>query len=328
MSVAEPVADIRREPAVVRFDRLLSIYLVVPVAFALVLCDLFVFGGRLRRALPHHPDQIAFFTIFFNLPHIVASHLIFADRQYLVHYRRQLLGFSLGLAVVTPILYVLAQPVLVVAALLYTYFHVLSQQIGLTGAQLRTADRSFVAWKWTMILVGVGGYVCSIEPNVPGQKVRAWFALGALVLIVPSFFLAARLHRLAKSEGPRRYLWANQAMICGMLVFALIGYPFFAVLMARVVHDLTAFYVYGVHDHNRHAAGIRGNLLYRVSGALGIPTFVLGPVVAIGIAFVVMRLLPTMASLWTVYVLSAFHYYLEGVVWKRGTPHRAHASFA
>ena len=62
--------------------------------------------------------------------------------------------------------------------------------------------------------------------------------------------------------------------------------------------------------------------------AAGLPTWFAAPAVAIGIGLVIERVLPLNASLAAIWVISAFHYYLEGIVWKRGTPHRAHVTFA
>lgn len=311
-------------PAVVRFDRLLAMYVVVPVALAIVALDLVVFGGAFRRVLPSHPDQLLFFTIFFNLPHIVASHLTFADAEYLPHYRRRLVAFGLGLLVVTVVMMRVAPLVLAAAATLFTVFHICAQQVGLTGAQLRTNDRAFVAWKWVTIGSGIAAYAFALEGT---QPLHRHFAGLGLLLLVPSLLLAARLHRRSATVAGRRYLWANQAMFTSMIGVGLLGYPMFAALMPRVVHDLTAFYVYGVHDHNRNRDGAR-NAFFKLAEAVRIPAWVAGPAAAIAIAFVIDRVLSRSHGQQIAYVLAAYHYYFEGVVWKRGSPHREHVAFA
>ncbi len=310
--------------AVVRFDRLLALYAIVPLCAALVAVDLALASGALRRVLPSHPDKLLFFTVFVNLPHIVASHLTVADAEYLPKYRTRILWFGAGLLVVTGALKQLAPMVLGALAVLFTVFHICAQQVGLTGAQLRVGDRTFTAWKWITIASGVAAYVFAVDGT---EAVRRHFAVLGLALLVPSYLLAARLHRRSATAAGRRYLWANQAMFTAMIGLGLLGYPIFAALMPRVVHDLTAFYVYGVHDHNRNRAGAK-NAFYKLAAALRVPTWIAGPAAGILIALAIERALPPETALVIVYTISAFHYYLEGVIWKRGSPHREHVAFA
>jgi hypothetical protein len=300
----------------VRHDRLLALYAIVPLALAAVAVDLLAAGGALRLVLPAHPDQLVFFTLAFNLPHVVASHLILADAEYLRHYWRHLVGFGLALAVVTAALSWSAPALLGALALLATLIHIIAQQTGLTGAQLRVGGWTFDAWKWLTVAIGIAVYL--LHP--------ASLAIAA-VLLLPWFLLAARLHLRSATAAGRRYLWANQALFTGMLALGALGYPLLALLMPRVVHDLTAFYVYGVHDHNRNRDGAR-NAFYRAAATLRVPTWIAGPLVAVTLGVVIERLLPRSASLASVYVLSAFHYYFEAIVWRRGTPHREHVVFA
>lgn len=327
MSVASSGAAIARSTAVVRFDRLLALYFIVPACFVAVLLDALVFHGALRRALPSHPDDIAFFTVLFNGPHIIASHLIFIDREYLAHYRKNLIGFGVVLTLVSIAVFGYSFRLGFFLSLLFTFWHIITQQVGLTGAQLRNSSPTFQAWKWMAIAMGVGAYVMTIGRGVPGFEVRTPFGWIAAALAIPSTIAAILLHRRAPNAGARRYLWANQWMLLGMLAFSVTRYPFFAILMPRVVHDLTAFYVYLVHDHNRSADGPRRNLVYRAAASLGMPTWVFGPLLAIAIAYFVDRVLSRHGVFVVIYVLSAFHYYMEGVVWKRGTPHRVYVAF-
>ena len=50
------------------------------------------------------------------------------------------------------------------------------------------------------------------------------------------------------------------------------GYLFLAILGPRLVHDVTAFTFYIVHDMNRHGADPR-NHLYRLASKLGLGVF-------------------------------------------------------
>lgn len=92
--------------------------------------------------------------------------------------------------------------------------------------------------------------------------------------------------------------------------------PIFVVLIPRVIHDVTAFVFYIAHDHNRNL-GVSQNAFYALFRPSKIPTYVVGLLVAIVIAnvFTEMPGLGYGASI--VLGLLFFHYYSEGIIWKR-----------
>jgi hypothetical protein len=327
MQAQAPAAGAPTTPLVaVRFDRLLLPYAIVPLSLIFVAIDALALRGRLAAALPQHPDRLAFFTLFFNFPHIVASHIILLDREYLKTYWRRIAGAALVIVTLTLLLRVAGPAWSAPAILLVTAFHILSQQVGLTGAQLRTKDWSFPAWKWLTIVLGVGSFQLALSNPAGGPAERLAGLAATLVLAVPWVLIALRLSGRSATASGKRYLWANQALIAVGIGVSFAGYPLFGLLMPRVVHDLTAFYVYGVHDTNRNA-GRPPNALYAASSRLGLPPWLVGPVVAVVFAFWAEHLSGPNLSLHLVYWMSAFHYYLEGVVWRGGSIHRQSAPF-
>ena len=68
---------------------LLGLYAVVPAAIGAALVDGALLGCQLRHALPPLPDHLPYWTLVFNLPHVVASTLLLADREYLAHYHQE-----------------------------------------------------------------------------------------------------------------------------------------------------------------------------------------------------------------------------------------------
>jgi hypothetical protein len=109
-------------------------------------------------------------------------------------------------------------------------------------------------------------------------------------------------------------------MLLALLPLAATGYGFFAAVMPRVVHDLSAFTFYIAHDTNRNRVERHG-LLYKALGFTRLPAWVLLPSVSVGIGYVLAVITPG-SLLQPVALLSLFHYIMEAVTWRRGALHR------
>lgn len=311
----------------VRFRVLLAPYLVVPLALGVVLLDRLALGGELAQRLPRMPDALPLFTVFFNFPHIVASFFPFADRAYLRAYGRRLAITGAVLFALTALVHRVAEAEgIAILASLFTTYHLAAQQLGMAAMQLRVPGGLVRAWKAAMLATGMGAMLVVVDGSVVLGRAKGLLAIGCLAAVVPSLALTTALHRRTTRPEARPYLWANQALFATMAFTAVGGYPLVAWLAIRVVHDLSAFYVYGVHDENRHREG-RPNLVHRALGKLGIAPRLGGPLLGVVVAFVLERLVPSRVTMHAVYWLSLLHYELEGVVWKGGTPHRRHTPF-
>lgn len=115
------------------------------------------------------------------------------------------------------------------------------------------------------------------------------------------------------------------------------GYFFFAVLCPRVTHDVTAFFFYVVHDHNRHHPQAR-NSLYKTFNALKLPVVIVVPGIAIGLTFIMQSYgdyafnqvaqflfrvrVPKTITLGFIGYFSLLHYYTEAFTWKAKSPYR------
>jgi hypothetical protein len=300
----------------------------VPLVVLVVLLDQVVLHGALRQRMPRHPDDLPFFTLIFNVPHLIASHLILIDSGYLRHHGRFLLIGVAVLLLLTGGVALLGDIPFGIATVLVTYYHVFGQQIGLAGAQVRTADGSFAAWRWLTLGAGLSAMLSLFGPRFGvTPRVSSWLVVGAAASTLASMGAAWRLSGKSATAGGRRAVWAGQALLAVMLACVVFRYTIFAVAMVRIVHDLSAFYVYIVHDRNRNL-GEGKNLILGPLLRLGVPTFLAGPLLAIVLAYWVQHSLGHTLSLHVVYWLSALHYLMESVVWKRGSPHREHVAFA
>jgi hypothetical protein len=302
---------------------LLAIYAAVPLCLLAAIVDLALFGGALRQILPRTPDAILLYLIVFNLPHIVASTLIFLDRDYLVHYRYRLLGPSIVIAA-----FVIWGPsvigVALFSAIIYaiTIWHAIGQQFGLAGMMAKTSKNWLRVWKVSGFGAGAAVYfaIYAREATAGGTLTIVVATIFALSLIVFTVATIIGARRAAPGYG-HIFLWANYALVTTAAALFALGYPLLVILMARIVHDCTAFCFYVVHDQNRNAAVPR-NLIYRLFGHLRPPALLLCPLLAMAIAFPLTWYYHVAWVAWLVLGISLLHYYTEGFTWRSGAPHR------
>jgi hypothetical protein len=338
VEAAQSSADASANDRVVECWWLLSLYALVPLAVLIVAIDVLLLDRALQRAyLPSEPERWPFWTLIFGLPHIVASLLTMADREYLQHYRNSLLWPLILFFCISIAGYLGPQPLsytlLFTIIATYTVIHVFSQQIGLTLMMMSTAPTVlFRWWKWFSIGAGLALYVAlygqSQFPHVALGTVRlgdllAYFA-GAMSLAVVA--LAIPLTRQSRTKIGTWYLWANVAMIVSAAAINSAGYTLFVILVPRIIHDVSAFIVYITHDTNRNRSQ-QHNALYRSTRLLRLPPILLLPAASIAIACVLT--VNQHYTLVNVFILtvSFLHYYFEGFIWRGANPHRRHMSF-
>ncbi len=302
---------------------LLAIYAAVPLCLLAAIVDLALFGGAVRRVLPRTPDAILLYLIVFNLPHIVASTLIFLDRDYLTHYRHRLLWPSLAIAA-----FVIWGPSVIglalFSAIIYaiTIWHAIGQQFGLAGMMAKTSKRWLRVWKASGFGAGAAVYfaIYAQDATAGGTLTIAVATIFALSLIAFTAATIIGARRAAAGYG-RAFLWANYALVTAAAILFALGYPLLVILMARIVHDCTAFCFYVVHDQNRNAAAPR-NLIYRLFAGRHPPALLLCPLAAMAIAFPLTWYYHVAWVAWLVLGISLLHYYTEGFTWRSGAPHR------
>jgi hypothetical protein len=326
---------------VLSLARLWWIYAIIPASLLAVAVDRTVLGGHLAETLPRSPDSFLLLALVFGTPHIVASNLIlFTTPEYLRFYRRRLVVISLTLlvAVVTAGLLL---PRDVVFALIagWTVTHVVKQQIGIGNISARLSGPWFRLWAVCGIASGIVFYnAIFLSHRLTGPWAGAVRGTVAVLTAVVALVTLVLVTRVERPLG-RRWVWGNG----GVMVFAgllfLAGYPFFAILIPRFVHDLTAFAFYVNHDVNRSRAGLSSWLL-RPFDRLPLGAVLALPLIAIGISALLER--PADAwfnavlrgltgheisrpvSLGIVGFLGLLHYAFESFTWKDPSPYRRH----
>jgi hypothetical protein len=290
----------------------LAPYLLVPLCAVVFALDALVWRGALRNMLPPTPNALFGFTAVFVLPHIFASMFTFADREYLAAYRLPLLWGIPGVVLLTVCLGYVGG---LFAGMVFwgaTLWHVLAQQTGIARVFARTPGWWLMSvWGWSLVVAFTGtGVGLFWRPAL----------LASLALLAVSTVLCVPVAFRTKNRTGFFYVWGTQAMTILTGVTALAGYPFLAILLPRVVHDVTAFTFYLVHDHNRNR-GVSHNVL------LGGLSFTRAPVVVLAlllpISVNVLFQLSKLGAESVVIALSFFHYFTESFMWKRRAPHRA-----
>ncbi|MFN3580687.1 MAG: hypothetical protein ACK4VV_09475 [Pseudomonas sp.] len=317
---------------------LLALYAIIPISLVLVLLDALVFQGRaLYQYLPHQPENWPFWTVIFGLPHIIASLITMADKEYLGHYRRSLLWPMLIFAGIASAGHFGPQPVsynlLFVFLAFYTIYHVLAQQLGLTLMMMGIPPgRTFKYWKWISVFAGFAIYI-----NVYGEQYMGHFDLGGLslydlltytaaLLCAAQLVLAIRLTPQAKHRIGVWYLWGNVALLLSALLINEIGYTLFVILIPRIIHDVTAYMVYITHDRNRNKTQ-PVNLIYRITHFSRLSPILLLPILSVLIAFILTSHQHYPIISIAILTVSFLHYYFEGFIWRGPNPHRQYVNF-
>jgi hypothetical protein len=303
---------------------LLGLYAIVPLSLGIMLLDVALLGGWLKRALPSTPESLLVFSLFFNLPHIAASAVTFVDRDYLARYGRRVTSAALGIAALIAAFPGLVDlPVFNAALYLWTVVHVVGQQFGMTRLMGRVPESAHRPWRWSGFVLATLIYFGSVaDEMLPRGGERLVHA--ACWMAFPVFlYFSVKVIRAIEGSRARSYALANVAMMATVLAAYSLGFAFFVVLIPRVLHDLSAYVFYVSHDANRNAREPR-NSVYRALSFTGIPAWALGPLVSLAIAAPLTLHADESWSIRIAVALTLFHYYTDGFAWKNGSPHRDH----
>jgi hypothetical protein len=299
--------------------RLLKLYyLIIPISLLAIIVDHFVLDGFLKRFLPQSPNEFFLFTLFFVLPHIVASLLTFGHKSYLNYYKNNLIIYTFGALVLTSVfLFLTPQKVYLAIFGLMTLYHVIGQQFGLNAAFSGVRDKNYLIWKYLGFTIAALASVLLFFPAGKNMSVynNILFSIGSLLVafLVFTYFCVMK----SNSKLGREYFILNFLLIFFVFIFIAIGYSFFAIVLPRVVHDLTAFNFYIVHNYNRVHTNKSlwfNSIRYSVLWTIGF---------AITIAFIINRLDFTFLILF----ITLLHYGIESFIWKGRSLHKTFIQF-
>lgn len=300
---------------------LLSIYLFVPLAALFVIFDATYFDGKFRDALPTEPESFLIFSILFTLPHILASFFSFIDKEYVSYYKLRLIP-----AFRYVVLFSILVPLISIKIALYTYaiftmIHVFFQQSGISKSLMRGSNQYHQYWQWSGVLIATLIYLAVYSQFSFNVSEYHFFNVVIWGIIIVFSLFGTLAVMASKTNIGRLYFLSTHFLPIFCLGFMLYGYPILAVALPRIVHDITAFIFYITHDHNR-LLHTRSNILYRYTNSVGLPVFVVSPVLAILLAYPLQSTELYFSVLPLLMIFGLMHYYVESFIWKRGTPHR------
>ncbi|MBU6235655.1 MAG: hypothetical protein KGQ41_07400 [Alphaproteobacteria bacterium] len=323
-------------PMQVKYTTLLWILATAPIGGLIVLLDQYVLGGAVQRAMDIPIDQILGITAILTFPHIIASLIGFADPEYARFYKKPLIKgilISAGIAIACKIF--IDGPVILLIVAFYSIYHNIMQQFGITAMMLRRKQTLLYGiMKWMLVIPSALAFavvMLSFIPEITEFKGPfmdiVGLCLGIATILAVIYYLQIRKDPDLPKIGVQYYLgniiwmYVSYFMIAG-------GYGLMAIIVSRIIHDFTAYWIYMVHDQNRNGA-INRNPIYALPIKLGIkPLYLLVPT-AIIISSIMLGIYSAHLNTMAV-VISAFnimHYYIEGHTWKRGTLHRQYVPF-
>ncbi len=272
----------------------------VPASSLLVLGDLFLLGARLRSLLPQDPNDYLLFAVVFTIPHILFGFSPLVHDQV----RKQVSGRTRatvqGAALLTALLLVLPVRASFVVFSLATTWHIVSQQAGI--AVLGHGPIGGVGrWKYSL----AASAACTYLGLAFETGSRGLLMAGLVVAVLVAGPLTIGITSDIREAEALRYVVLVWLITTAASLLALLEYPFFALALPRVVHDLAAVALYAkVHSSSAQRTGPR--LL-----GVGACAF-LSLAVSLGAATQLRQYL-----LVPLLFVTILHYLFEARVWKR-----------
>lgn len=344
VSLTNSQPDIAR-PMAVSFRFLLSLYAIVPLSLVLVWLDSTGFDHALREALPTSPSHFLLFQVLFGTPHIVASNLLLASHtDYLATYKSKLIGMTVFIALFFGVgsLFIPYRVLYLISAC-WTVYHVLKQQHGVAKAVCRLPNRAFYLQLWLSVSAGIFTYIGIFMHNSLEPEQAAWVLQIAVLLTAALCISSLVCQRYVQNRLGWYFLWANTLLVVASCYVYSQQYYFLAILMPRLVHDITAYSFYVTHDVNRHGSRPE-NALFRLAANCRIPAAVVLPLLSFLLTYLLQAygddlvnlLLQTLfatqvykaVTLGLIGYLALMHYYTEAFVWTAGSPLRRYIRFS
>ncbi|MBS3954598.1 MAG: hypothetical protein KGZ88_16725 [Methylomicrobium sp.] len=333
-----------QENLAVSFRLLLGLYLIIPLCLSLQFSDALFWGHYLRDNLPSSPTHFILFSLFFGTPHIIASALLLTtNREYFGFYKNKILWMTACVAVFFGLgsLY-LPYKALYVMVAAWTVFHVLKQQHGVARGICKLPPWAFHVLLGLSVAAGVLIYIgIFLKNSLTGQQ-SEWLQYSSGALCAGLILVTAICQRYVQTRFGWLFLWANTLLVVSSFYLFVHQYFLLAILVPRLVHDMTAYLFYVTHDYNRHNLEPK-NSIYRWAKRWNIPVFVVLPLLSVLITFFLQQYGDEVVSVMSEYLfgfeirkavtlgligyLGLLHYYTEAFTWKNDSPYRQYIRF-
>lgn len=288
--------------------------------FFLVLIDFFFLKGHFQSILPKTPYQLTWYSLVSGSPHIIASYVAYANKEYFSFYKdRFLKGFIINVLIIC--LFAIFLPKFFLYFLtIYTMYHVAWQQLGICRKYIQEKF-IYTLWSYSGLLsvitlaLSVGGEHNIFIPDTIATQLQN---IGTLFLIL---FTILGLYIFKKQE----YVLTTTLLLTFAGISVLMGYYLIGIIMMRFTHDISAFFIYIKHDTNyQRKYGL--NYIYNIFRIKPNYIFLFLPIFSILISYMLQG--KQLIFLIILVLITMNHYYLEGFVWRRGTLHRKNIALA
>ncbi len=329
----------------ISFRCLFSLYSIIPCCIIVQLLDIFWWQGYLKHHLPSSPSHFLLFQILFGTPHIIASAIILASNSdYRQRYRRPILLMTTLLALVFGVgsLFI-PYKALYIATAAWTVFHVLKQQHGIVRGISRLPAWAYYLLLWLSVMAGFFIYIGIFLKNSLEPQQVEWLTHIAGSLCVGLICTALLCQRYINNRFGKWFMWANVFLVVSSFYFYNQQYYFLAILVPRLVHDVTAYIFYVTHDYNKHHAKPE-NIIYRFAAFCRVPIVFVLPFLSFSLAFLLQaygdQIINGLINEWfevnihkviTVGLLgylALMHYFTEAFTWKHDSPYRQFIAFS
>jgi hypothetical protein len=215
--------------------------------------------------------------------------------------------------------------------------------MGVAKAVCRLPSWAFYLQLWLSVGAGCLIYLGVFLNNSLTPEQAQWVLWLATVLTMALLLATVAIQRYTASRSGLVFLWANSLLVAGSWLVYVEQYYFLAILMPRLVHDVTAYSFYVAHDINRHGRQAE-NGLFRLTNACRIPPVVVLPLLSFALTyllqvygndvvnFIAQTLFATeinkAVTLGLIGYLALMHYYTEAFVWSAGSPLRRYIRFS
>ena len=297
--------------------------MIIPITLVGLISDQIFFGGYLRTTLPRNPEELAFFSFFFVYPHIVASLCVASNRHIRAGLGHVLVRASVAVMLLAvAVALALGDSALFIVYGLMTIYHVFAQQFSLARLFLARTNYHFKICFTVGMILSVGCYALVYSPKLALHAYFIPFIAIAVTLLVCSLPSFLALMRLARGWDGRWYLMTCLLTLISSWVCVVSDYPFGAILIPRVIHDLTAFLFYLSYEINSPdqtlAQKALGLILERGSIVRAVPLLSVSLAVASGVTFFEQERM----GMYFVVAVGFLHYTVEHFLWRSESPAR------
>ena len=283
--------------------------------FVGILVDTFFFEGALKSSLPHSVSQFWWYYLIFGSPHIIASFVAYANKDYFDYYKKPLIKGLLINSFLIILFLSFIPEMFMYFFIAYTLYHTSWQQFGLCRKYVEDR-RLYDIWSKSGVVMAVtlalsvGGESLVTVPTTLSSSLQNIGIVSLAIFTVSTLFLY--------NKGAHFLTTAYNAITASIAI--LMGCYVIGIIMIRFTHDISAFCIYIKHDTEEQRAHNK-NYLYTLFSKKYARVALILPTVSILVPFLIQRYAGFFGYI-AILIISLTHYYLEGIVWKKGTLHR------